>query len=108
MQRIFVEGLQRHFNWNSSILDKMFPKLQSLMDIHFDFLAKLRARQSESSVVPTIADILIDQFSGDNSYHMKNAYGEFCSRHRDAVDVYKQHQQMDTRFARFVRHCQVS
>jgi hypothetical protein len=108
MQRIFVEGLQRHFNLNFSVLDRMFPKLQNLMDIHFDFLSKLRLRQSENAVVPTIADILIDQFSGDNSYSMKSAYGEFCSRHRDAVDVYKQHQQVDTRFARFVRHCQVA
>uniref|UniRef100_A0ABD2XQX9 Rho guanine nucleotide exchange factor 18 n=1 Tax=Trichogramma kaykai TaxID=54128 RepID=A0ABD2XQX9_9HYME len=106
MQRIFVDGLQRHFNFSVSVLDRMFPKLQALMDIHFDFLAKLRQRQSESPVVPSIADILCDQFSGDNSYGMKSAYGEFCSRHRDAVDVYKQHQQMDARFARFVRHCQ--
>lgn len=107
MQRIFVEGLQRHFNFNSSALDRMFPKLQSLMDIHFDFLAKLRQRQSESAVVPTIADILIDQFSGENSNNMKCAYGDFCSRHREAVDAYKQNQAYDPRFAKFVRHCQV-
>lgn len=106
MQRIFVEGLQRHINLSSSILDRMFPKLQSLMDIHFDFLAKLRQRQSESTIVPTVADILIDQFSGDNSTSMKCAYGEFCSRHREAVDAYKQNQQLDARFAKFVRHCQ--
>lgn len=86
----------------------MFPKLQSLMEIHFDFLAKLRSRQNEKKVVSTIADILIDQFSGENSNSMKTAYGEFCSRHREAVDAYKQNQQLDARFAKFVRHCQVS
>ncbi|XP_058807396.1 A-kinase anchor protein 13 isoform X2 [Phymastichus coffea] len=106
MQRIFVEGLQRYFNFSSSVLDRMFPKLQSLMNIHFEFLRKLRQRQRENVVVDTIADILIEQFSGENSSNMKNAYGEFCSRHRDAVEVYKHHQQTDMRFARFVRHCQ--
>lgn len=32
--------------------------------------------------------------------------GEFCSRHRDAVDIYKYYLQHDARFGQFVRHCQ--
>ena len=32
--------------------------------------------------------------------------GEFCSRHRDAVDTYKYYCQSDARFVQFVRHCQ--
>ncbi|KAJ8679291.1 hypothetical protein QAD02_015078, partial [Eretmocerus hayati] len=106
MQRVFVDNLRKLFGMNSSMLDRMFPKLQELMDIHFRFLSRLRLRQSESQLVPTIADLLIEQFSDENSNRMKNAYGEFCSRHRDAVDAYKQYQQADPKFAKFVRHCQ--
>lgn len=34
--------------------------------------------------------------------------GEFCSRHRDAVEIYKYYVQQDTRFGEFVKHCQTN
>ncbi|XP_053972864.1 rho guanine nucleotide exchange factor 2 isoform X2 [Hylaeus volcanicus] len=106
MERIFVEGLRRHFRLGQPDLERMFPRLRDLIDIHLRFLQKLRKRQSSSHVVPTIADILVDQFSSENAQRMKSAYGEFCSRHRDAVEAYKYYLRHDSRFARFVRQCQ--
>ncbi|KAK0161983.1 hypothetical protein PV327_008373 [Microctonus hyperodae] len=108
MERIFAEGLRRHFRLGVADLERMFPRLRDLIEIHLRFLLKLRKRQSANPVVPTIADILIDQFSNDNSGRMKSAYGEFCSRHRDAVDTYKYYLRLDPRFARFVRLCQTN
>ncbi|KAK2586105.1 hypothetical protein KPH14_008385 [Odynerus spinipes] len=108
MERIFVEGLRRHFRLGQPDLERMFPRLRDLIDIHLRFLQKLRKRQNTSPVVPTIADILVEQFSGENSQRMKSAYGEFCSRHRDAVETYKYYLRHDPRFARFVRHCQTN
>lgn len=35
-----------------------------------------------------------------------NFLGEFCSRHRDAVEIYKTYLSNDERFGQFVRHCQ--
>lgn len=107
MERIFVEGLRRHFRLGQPNLERMFPRLRDLIEIHLRFLQKLRKRQNANSVVPTIADILVEQFSGENSQRMKSAYGEFCSRHREAVETYKYYLHHDTRFERFVRHCQV-
>ncbi|XP_034947082.1 rho guanine nucleotide exchange factor 28 isoform X2 [Chelonus insularis] len=108
MDRIFAEGLRRHFRLGTTDLERMFPRLRELIEIHLRFLLKLRKRQSAHPVVPTIADILVDQFSGDNSVKMTSAYGEFCSRHRDAVDTYKYYLRMDARFARFVKFCQTN
>lgn len=34
--------------------------------------------------------------------------GEFCSRHRDAVELYKYYLQSDPRFGQFIRHCQTN
>lgn len=45
--------------------------------------------------------------SGQGAARLKAAYGEFCSRHRDAVDIYKDYLQHDRRFAEFIKHCQV-
>ncbi|XP_076303860.1 rho guanine nucleotide exchange factor 18 cysts isoform X3 [Lasioglossum baleicum] len=106
MERIFAEGLRRHFRFGQPKLERMFPRLRDLIDIHLRFLQKLRKRQNENPVVPTIADILVDQFASENAQRMKSAYGEFCSRHRDAVEDYKHYFRHDPRFARFVRHCQ--
>ncbi|XP_015429693.1 PREDICTED: A-kinase anchor protein 13 [Dufourea novaeangliae] len=106
MERIFAEGLRRHFRLGQPDLERMFPRLRDLIDIHLRFLQKLRKRQNANHVVPTIADILVDQFSSENAQRMKSAYGEFCSRHRDAVEAYKYYLRHDPRFARFVRQCQ--
>ncbi|XP_017892882.1 rho guanine nucleotide exchange factor 2 isoform X2 [Ceratina calcarata] len=106
MERIFAEGLRRHFRLGQPDLERMFPRLRDLIDIHLRFLQKLRRRQNAHPVVPTIADILVDQFAGENAQRMKSAYGEFCSRHRDAVEAYKYYLRHDPRFARFVRQCQ--
>lgn len=107
MDKIFVEGLRHHFQMTTTVIDRMFPRLRDLIEIHLRFLLKLRRRQNTNAVVPTIADILIDQFSSENAFRMKIAYGDFCSRHMDAVEAYKYYLREDTRFARFVRHCQV-
>ncbi|XP_043472826.1 rho guanine nucleotide exchange factor 2 isoform X3 [Leptopilina heterotoma] len=108
MDKIFVDGLRHHFQMTSTAIDRMFPRLRDLIDIHIRFLLKLRRRQNINVVVQSISDILIDQFSGENAVRMKNAYGDFCSRHRDAVEAYKYYLREDTRFARFVRHCQTN
>ena len=39
------------------------------------------------------------------AHKLKSAYGEFCSRHRDAVDIYKRYLH-DQWFSEFMRHCQ--
>lgn len=86
--QVFVEGFRRHFQLGAN-LDRMFPRLAELTDIHFRFLGQLRLRQRTAPVVETLADILLEQFSGTAAERLKAAYGEFCSHHRDAVDIYK-------------------
>ncbi|XP_034247169.1 rho guanine nucleotide exchange factor 18-like isoform X2 [Thrips palmi] len=105
MQKVFVEGLQKHFQLGPN-LARMFPRLADLTEIHLEFLAKLREKQRASPVIDTLSDILLEQFSGDGASRLKACYGEFCSRHRDAVNMYKYYLQHDRRFGEFVKHCQ--
>lgn len=54
--------------------------------------------------VPTlIFFILLPQFSDENAEKMKQAYGEFCSHHIEAVNVFKELQQQNKKFQTFVR-----
>nr|CAH7722123.1 unnamed protein product [Callosobruchus chinensis] len=107
MQKVFVDGLQKYFQLGPN-LERMFPRLIDLTELHLKLLSKLRQRQRESPVVSSIADILLEQFSNDHADKLKSAYGEFCSRHRDAVEIYKFYLQNDQRFGEFVRHCQTN
>ncbi|CAG9821076.1 unnamed protein product [Phaedon cochleariae] len=107
MQKVFVDGLQKYFQLGPN-LERMFPRLVDLTELHLGLLSRLRQRQRESPVVSSIADILLEQFSNHHASKLKSAYGEFCSRHRDAVEIYKYYLQNDQRFSEFVKHCQTN
>lgn len=42
----------------------------------YRLLKKLRLKQKENYVIDSIADILVDFFSGDSAQKLKNAYGK--------------------------------
>ncbi len=73
IQKVFVESLQRHFSRLN--LERMFPRLLDLIELHTNFLKKLRLKQREQPVVDSIADILLDFFSSASAQKLKSAYG---------------------------------
>lgn len=75
MQKVFVESLQRHFNHLN--LERLFPRLADLTDLHTGFLKKLRIKQKETYIVDSIADILVDFFSGMSAQKLISAYGKY-------------------------------
>ncbi|XP_050073416.1 rho guanine nucleotide exchange factor 18 isoform X1 [Anopheles maculipalpis] len=104
MQKVFVESLQKHFSHLN--LERMFPRLVELTELHTGFLRKLRIKQREHHVVDSIADILLDFFSSMSAQKLKSAYGEFCSNHRSALDTFKCYMTGDNVFAEWYKHCQ--
>ncbi|XP_055632071.1 rho guanine nucleotide exchange factor 18 isoform X3 [Toxorhynchites rutilus septentrionalis] len=103
MQKVFVDSLQKHFSHLN--LERMFPRLQDLSELHTGFLKKLRQRQKQSPVVDSIADILLDFFSAMSAQRLKSAYGEFCSNHRSALSTFKCYMTGDNTFAEWYKHC---
>ncbi|XP_052861624.1 rho guanine nucleotide exchange factor 18 [Anopheles cruzii] len=104
MQKVFVESLQKHFSHLN--LERMFPRLVELTELHTGFLRKLRLKQREHHIVDSIADILLDFFSSMSAQKLKSAYGEFCSNHRSALDTFKCYMTGDNVFAEWYKHCQ--
>lgn len=70
-----MEGLQKYFNLGPN-LERMFPRLMDLTELHLELLSRLRQRQRESPVVISIADILLEQFSKEHAARLKSAYGK--------------------------------
>lgn len=105
MQKVFVESIERYFP--SLNLNKMFPRLTELTELHTCFLRKLRQKQREQHVVDSIADVLLDFFSLEKAQHLRLAYGEFCANHRTALELFKtcMTNSRDSAFAEWYKHC---
>ncbi|XP_052757982.1 A-kinase anchor protein 13 isoform X2 [Galleria mellonella] len=106
MQKMFMSGMVRLPGVSAAQVARMFPRVDELWALHGALLGRLRARQRAAPHVASVADILADTFAPPNMNKLKAAYGEFCSRHRDAVEVFKECCTREPRLARFIRKCQ--
>ncbi|CAH0714925.1 unnamed protein product, partial [Brenthis ino] len=106
MQKMFSDGMARLAVVSEAQVARMFPRLDELWALHAALLARLRARQRAAPRVASVADILADTFAPPAHQRLKAAYGEFCARHRDAVEVFKECCAREPRLARFIRKCQ--
>ncbi|XP_035813229.2 A-kinase anchor protein 13-like isoform X3 [Amphiprion ocellaris] len=112
MSEVYYKGLQKELQLDTQTVDKIFPVLDELVEIHTHFLTLLLERKRASSteaqngnrfLIYDIGDILLNQFSGCKSDRMKKVYGKFCSRHNEAVNLYKDLHAKDKRFQAFIK-----
>ncbi len=61
VQKIFVEGMYKYLNMPRDVVERIFPCMDEMIDLHFRFLERLRVRQSEKAIVDSLADILLEQ-----------------------------------------------
>ncbi|KAL5289557.1 hypothetical protein ACFFRR_009568 [Megaselia abdita] len=102
IKKIFVEGIQKHVD--SVHTEKLFPRLDELIELHTIFLKNLRLKQKNNYIIDSIADIILDFFGSNSALQLKNVYGEFCSNHRNALDKFKYYLS-DITFTNCYKHC---
>ncbi|XP_028285924.1 A-kinase anchor protein 13-like isoform X2 [Parambassis ranga] len=110
MSEVYYKGLQKELQLNTQTLDKIFPVLAELVEMHAHFLTLLlerkrsaEGRKSNRFLISRVGDVLVNQFSGCCSEHMKDVYGKFCSNHNEAVNLYKDLHAKDKRFQTFIK-----
>ncbi|XP_019722129.1 A-kinase anchor protein 13 isoform X2 [Hippocampus comes] len=113
MSEVYSKGLQMEVQLEPQTLERLFPALDELLELHTQLLLRLLERKRESQaeggrsergvIVHRIGDILLSQFSGCNSESMKRIYGRFCSRHNEAVNLYKDLLTKEKRFKAFIK-----
>nr|XP_029138439.1 A-kinase anchor protein 13-like isoform X2 [Labrus bergylta] len=112
MAEVYSKGLQKELQLDTPTLDKMFPVLEDLLDVHSVFLSQLLERKRASScegqnnnsfLISSVGSVLLQQFSGCSADRMKKVYGKFCSRHNEAVNLYKDLHAKDKRFQAFIK-----
>ncbi|XP_068175203.1 rho guanine nucleotide exchange factor 18 isoform X2 [Antennarius striatus] len=111
MLHVYIRELKENLQMDSGRLDCLFPQLENLLELHTHFLSRLKERRTESLDAPSernytvsrVADVLIAQFSGEIGERMKECYGDFCSRHTEAVNYYKEQLQSNKKFQNIIR-----
>ncbi|XP_015269071.1 PREDICTED: rho guanine nucleotide exchange factor 28 [Gekko japonicus] len=110
MSKIFRKGMKEELQLDHSTVDKIFPCLDELLELHQQFFCSMKERRQESSqggsdrnfVISRIGDILVQQFSEENAAKVKKIYGEFCSHQKEAVSLFKELQQ-NKKFQNFIK-----
>lgn len=64
MQKVFANGMIRELGISKDMVDRIFPCLEQLLELHLGFLRRLRERQNQSEIVQNIGDLILNQFSG--------------------------------------------
>ncbi|XP_058024947.1 rho guanine nucleotide exchange factor 28 isoform X1 [Ahaetulla prasina] len=110
MSKIFRKGMKEELQLDHSTVDKIFPCLDELLELHQQFFCRMKERRQLSSqegsdrnfVICKIGDVLVQQFSEENARKMKTIYGEFCSHQKEAVSLFKELQQ-NKKFQNFIK-----
>ncbi|XP_037981421.1 rho guanine nucleotide exchange factor 28 isoform X3 [Motacilla alba alba] len=110
MSEIFRKGMKEELQLDHSMVDRIFPCLDELLEVHRQFFCRMKDRRQESCtagsernfVISRIGDILVQQFSEENATKMEKIYGEFCSHQKEAVNLFKDLQQ-NKKFQNFIK-----
>ncbi|KAM9099378.1 rho guanine nucleotide exchange factor 18 isoform 1-T1 [Sarcophilus harrisii] len=111
MLKVYSKALKEEMQFSSRIINRIFPCVDDLLEMHGQFLHRLKERRRESLaegsdqnyVIQKIGDLLVQQFSGENGERMKEKYGIFCCGHNEAVSHYKELLQQNKKFQNMIK-----
>uniref|UniRef100_A0A452HFV5 Uncharacterized protein n=1 Tax=Gopherus agassizii TaxID=38772 RepID=A0A452HFV5_9SAUR len=111
MSDVYSRGMMQELQFEQQMVEKVFPCLDDLLNIHNQFFQRILERKKESLVdkseknfvIKRIGDILVNQFSGENGERMRRTYGKFCGHHNEAVNYFKDLQSKEKRFQAFIK-----
>ncbi|KAG1952218.1 rho guanine nucleotide exchange factor [Pimephales promelas] len=111
MADVLRAGMLEEVQLEQDTIGQIFPRVDELLVLHRNFLIDMETRQRVSVhlgkhknyIILQIGDILRRQFSGPNASQMIELYGDFCSRHPEALKVYKQQLQSNRKLQLFLR-----
>ncbi|XP_036377327.1 rho guanine nucleotide exchange factor 18 isoform X1 [Megalops cyprinoides] len=111
MLRVYAHEMREALQMEERRVERVFPRLESLLELHRHFLSRLKERRRESLLpgsernyaIQRLGDVLTAQFSGEIGDRMKESYGDFCSHHSEALNYYKELLQNNKKFQNLMR-----
>ncbi|XP_032059541.1 rho guanine nucleotide exchange factor 18 [Aythya fuligula] len=111
MLKVYSKAMREELQFPNAVINKLFPCVDELLEMHAQFLLQLKERRKESLeegsdrnyIIQNIGDLLVKQFSGENGERMKEKYGVFCCGHNEAVSHYKDLLQNHKKFQNLIK-----
>ncbi|NXY88820.1 ARHGI factor, partial [Alcedo cyanopectus] len=111
MLKVYSRAMREELQFPNAVINKLFPCVDELLELHGQFLLQLKERRKESLeegsdrnyIIQNIGDLLVKQFSGENGERMKEKYGVFCCGHNEAVSHYKDLLQSNKKFQNLIK-----
>ncbi|NWR77255.1 ARHGI factor, partial [Centropus unirufus] len=111
MLKVYSKAMREELQFPNAVINKLFPCVDELLEMHGQFLLQLKERRKESLeegsdrnyIIHSIGDLLVKQFSGENGERMKEKYGVFCCGHNEAVSHYKDLLQSNKKFQNLIK-----
>ncbi|XP_066192389.1 rho guanine nucleotide exchange factor 18 [Sylvia atricapilla] len=111
MLKVYSKAMREELQFSNAVINKLFPCVDELLEMHGQFLLQLKERRKESLeegsdrnyVIQNIGDLLVKQFSGENGERMKEKYTVFCCGHNEAVSHYKDLLQSNKKFQNLIK-----
>ncbi|KAM6235967.1 rho guanine nucleotide exchange factor 18 isoform 3-T4 [Porphyrio hochstetteri] len=111
MLKVYSKAMREELQFPNAVINKLFPCVDELLELHGQFLLQLKERRKESLeegsernyTIQNIGDLLVKQFSGENGERMKEKYGVFCCGHNEAVSHYKDLLQSNKKFHNLIK-----
>ncbi|XP_054481012.1 rho guanine nucleotide exchange factor 18a [Anoplopoma fimbria] len=108
---VYVHELRQSMLIEGAQIERLFPGVEELLNLHQDFLncLKLRKHLSQEEESPhnyqitQLGDILNSQFSGTRGERMMACYSEFCSNHIETITLFKEQLQNNKKLQIHVR-----
>jgi hypothetical protein len=91
LKLVFKSQMEKHLSEES--LEIMFPQLDNLIEISRSFLDRLedrRGRDGPNVIIQDISDVLLEEYTADRREKILNTFGEFCTYHLIATEMYKE------------------
>ncbi|NXS03064.1 ARHGI factor, partial [Oxylabes madagascariensis] len=111
MLKVYSKAMREELQFSNAVINKLFPCVDELLEMHGQFLLQLKERRKESLeegsdrnyIIQNIGDLLVKQFSGENGERMKEKYAVFCCGHNEAVSHYKDLLQSNKKFQNLIK-----
>ncbi|KAM7134699.1 rho guanine nucleotide exchange factor 18 isoform 3-T3 [Macrochelys suwanniensis] len=111
MLKVYSKALREELQFSNIVINKIFPCVDELLELHGQFLFQLKERRKASLeegsdrnyIIQNIGDLLVQQFSGESGERMKEKYGMFCCGHNEAVSHYKDLLQSNKKFQNLIK-----
>uniref|UniRef100_A0A8C0HES9 Rho/Rac guanine nucleotide exchange factor 18 n=1 Tax=Chelonoidis abingdonii TaxID=106734 RepID=A0A8C0HES9_CHEAB len=111
MLKVYSRALREELQFTNTVINKIFPCVDELLELHGQFLSQLKERRKASLeegsdrnyIIQNIGDLLVQQFSGESGERMKEKYSMFCCGHNEAVNHYKDLLQSNKKFQNLIK-----